>query len=265
MSERDRAAVDVDAVLVDAEHPDRRDHDRRERLVDLPQVDLARLEAGLRERRARRQRRRAREVGEVVGGLRASRRSSRAAPCRWRCAHSSLATTIAPAPSLTPGELPAVWVPSLTKIAGSLASASSVVSRRGASSMLDDRLALARGDRHGDDLLRQRPVVDRGDRPLVRAQRPAVHVGARDLELGRDLGRLGRHVLARSRRSRGRRGASRRAASRRPSAARSARPPAGTARSTSTPSRRPARPRRRRRGSRCRAARPRAAPTRRPC
>src|SRR6516165_9194951 len=32
VSERDGAAVDVDPLLVDAEHPDRRDHDRRERL-----------------------------------------------------------------------------------------------------------------------------------------------------------------------------------------------------------------------------------------
>ncbi len=49
-------------------------------------------------------------------------------------AHSSEATTIAPAPSLTPGALPAVWVPSLVKMGGSLASASSEASRRGASS-----------------------------------------------------------------------------------------------------------------------------------
>src|SRR5579871_839934 len=51
VAERDGAAVDVDALLVDAEHPDRRDHDRCERLVDLPQVDVGGVDAGLRERR----------------------------------------------------------------------------------------------------------------------------------------------------------------------------------------------------------------------
>ena len=49
-------------------------------------------------------------------------------------AHSSLAKTSAPAPSFTPGALPAVCVPSLWNAPGSLASDSSVVSRRGASS-----------------------------------------------------------------------------------------------------------------------------------
>ena len=49
-------------------------------------------------------------------------------------AHSSEATTIAPAPSLTPGELPAVCEPSLLTRPGSLASDSSVLPRRGASS-----------------------------------------------------------------------------------------------------------------------------------
>src|SRR5438445_1169805 len=50
VAERDGAAVDVDAVLVDAEHADRVERDRRERLVDLPHVDVARLQAGLLER-----------------------------------------------------------------------------------------------------------------------------------------------------------------------------------------------------------------------
>src|SRR6185312_6491267 len=39
--EGDGAAVDVDPVLVDAEHPDRVERDGCERLVDLPQVDVA--------------------------------------------------------------------------------------------------------------------------------------------------------------------------------------------------------------------------------
>src|SRR6185312_13631782 len=44
---------------------------------------------------------------------------------------------------------------------------------------LDDRLALAALDRDGRDLLGQAPVVRGGDRALVRAEGPAVHVGAR--------------------------------------------------------------------------------------
>ena len=61
---------------------------------------------------------------------------------------------------------------------------------------LDDGVALAALDRHGDHLLGQPAVVGRGDHALVRAQRPAVHVGARHLELVADLGRLDEHLLA---------------------------------------------------------------------
>src|ERR1700759_2316845 len=44
------AAVDVDALLVDAEHADRVERDRGKRLVDLPQVDVTWLQACLLER-----------------------------------------------------------------------------------------------------------------------------------------------------------------------------------------------------------------------
>jgi hypothetical protein len=40
MAERDRPAVDVDALLVDAEHADRVERDGGDRLVDLPQISL---------------------------------------------------------------------------------------------------------------------------------------------------------------------------------------------------------------------------------
>ena len=70
VAERDRAAVDVDLVLVDAEHPDRVDRDRRERLVDLPEVDVVGRQAGLLERLLRRRGGRPGEVGEVVGDRR---------------------------------------------------------------------------------------------------------------------------------------------------------------------------------------------------
>ena len=90
-----------------------------------------------------------------------------------------------------------MWEPSLTKIGGSLASVSSVVSRRGASSCSTTTSPLRAGNRHRDDLLaRCRPSSIAATAQLVRADRPAVHVRARDLELGGDLGRLLRHVLA---------------------------------------------------------------------
>src|SRR3954468_4250709 len=40
MAQGDRSAVDVDLVLVDSEHAHRVDRDRRERLVDLPEVHV---------------------------------------------------------------------------------------------------------------------------------------------------------------------------------------------------------------------------------
>src|SRR5918996_3830762 len=47
VAERDRAAVHVHLRLVDAEHAHRVERHRRERLVDLEQVDLADRQAGL--------------------------------------------------------------------------------------------------------------------------------------------------------------------------------------------------------------------------
>src|SRR5881275_2772315 len=46
MAESDRATVDVDLLRVDAEHPRRVNGDRRERLVDLDQVEVAGVEPG---------------------------------------------------------------------------------------------------------------------------------------------------------------------------------------------------------------------------
>src|SRR3954471_16241457 len=75
VADGDGAAVDVDPLLVDAEHADRVQRHGRERLVDLPQVDVAGLQAGLLERQLRRVGGRAGEVGEFVGhgGLRDDR------------------------------------------------------------------------------------------------------------------------------------------------------------------------------------------------
>ncbi len=86
--------------------------------------------------------------------------------------------------------------PSLPTRPGSAASFSSDVSRRGTLVDLDDGVALLAldGDRH--DLLGQAPLVGRLQRELVRAQRPAVEVGARDLQLVGDGGGLDEHLLA---------------------------------------------------------------------
>src|SRR3954454_12928025 len=53
VAERDRAAVDVDALEVDAEIGSGGQHDAREGLVDLPQRDVGRLEPVLCEQLAR--------------------------------------------------------------------------------------------------------------------------------------------------------------------------------------------------------------------
>ena len=195
MAERDRAAVDVDLVLVDAEHPHRVERDRGEGLVDLPEVDVLGRLADLLQRL----------LGRVA---RASSpgRGSRRRRCRRRarvasgslpfaCAHSSEATTTAAAPSLTPGALPAVWVASSPPIAFSLASVST--RRVGADRLvgLDHGLGLARLDRDADDLLGQAALVGRLGGELVRALGEAVHVGAGDLELVGDLARLVDHLL----------------------------------------------------------------------
>src|SRR5450755_2291847 len=66
VAEGDRAAVDVHAVLVDPQHADRVQGDRGEGLVDLPNVDVLRLQAGLLQGLLRGARGRRREVGEVV-------------------------------------------------------------------------------------------------------------------------------------------------------------------------------------------------------
>ena len=199
VTEGDRAAVDVDPVLVDPEHPDRVQRDRGERLVDLPQVDVLGLQAGL-----------ARAPSRPPWPASAPGRRSRRRPAAWativasadlplRLAHSSLASTSAPPPSLTPGELPAVWEPSLMKIGGQLGQR--LEARVAARCLvdLDHRVALLALDRHRHDLLGQPALVGRLDRELVRAQRPAVHVGPRQLELGGHLAGLLGHVLARER------------------------------------------------------------------
>jgi hypothetical protein len=107
VAERDRAAVDVDALGVDLEVRGWSAAARGEGLVDLPQVDVASPSC----RRARGPLRRGRGRREHDDGLGARRRHradarARRAPCAFTT--SSLASSTAQAPSTMPLELPAV-------------------------------------------------------------------------------------------------------------------------------------------------------------
>src|SRR6478672_4219498 len=70
------------------------------------------------------------------------------------------------------------------------------VAARGLVDLDDGLLALAALDGHRDELVGHAAVVGGGDRALVRAQRPLVEVGPRELELVADLGRLVVHLAA---------------------------------------------------------------------
>ncbi len=61
---------------------------------------------------------------------------------------------------------------------------------------LDGRVPLTAFDRDRDDLFGQTALVGGLQSQLVRAQRPAVEIGARQLELIADLGGLDEHLLA---------------------------------------------------------------------
>ena len=129
--------------------------------IDLP-GRLERHRAGVR--------RRAREVREVVGdvALREDRRQRLEAALA--AANSSEQTITQLAPSLTPGALPAVVVPSGSNTGFSAASFSTVVSRR---------TALVGGDvADGHDLVVEAAGVLRGRGTLVRPRAPT-HPAAR--------------------------------------------------------------------------------------
>ena len=192
----DRAAVHVDLVLVHSQHAQRVDGHRGERLVDLEQVDVVDRQAGLLERLLGGVGGGAGQVGEVVGHRGLRRRSWPAAVLPLAFAHSSLDSTSAPAPSFTPGALPAVCEPSLPVRPGSLASDSSEEPRARRLVDLDHGVALLRADRDRGDLLGQAAVVGGGDGAVVALEGELVHVRARDLELVADLGGLHEHLLA---------------------------------------------------------------------
>ena len=191
MAERDRASVHVHDRLVDAEHPGRVARDGRERLVDLDRLTSAvvgRPPPG-----------RALPPWRVFARGRRSRPRPSRARGSWRGsrdraarAYSSEQTTTHEAPSLTPGALPAVVVPSGSKTGFSAASCSGEVSRR----MLSSRSSSPAGTISSANLPASSAAAARGVGPC----RPGVLGLAGDAELARDARRLHDHVIAVERR-----------------------------------------------------------------
>ena len=112
------------------------------------------------------------------------------------CASSAVMSTRAAAPSLMPEALPAVTVPSFEKAGRSLATASSVVPAPDILVLIDDDVALAARDRHGDDLVLEAPCLLRGLRLVLRSDRELVLVLALELPALRDVLGRGAHVVA---------------------------------------------------------------------
>ena len=133
VAERDRAAVDVGPLAVEAELLLDGEVLRRERLVDLDEIDVADLEPRAVQRAADRRRRADAHDLRIAAGD-APLRERRAASSRTCWPASFEQTTSAAAPSQMPDALPAVTTPSFLKTGGSLASVSSVVCGRGCSS-----------------------------------------------------------------------------------------------------------------------------------
>ena len=155
MAEGGGAAVDVDLVVGDAEVAHRDHRDAGEGLVDLEEVDLAGVPAGLRERLGDRADRGGGELGRLVGvgGVAHDRGATGLRPSLsatlWRV------RTSAAAPSEIDEALAAVIVPSLAK-AGFSVGIFAGVALGGLLVGVDDRVgALAAGDLDRDDLPRR--------------------------------------------------------------------------------------------------------------
>ena len=177
VAERDGAAVDVEAVLVDAELARAGEDLSGERLVDLDQVDLIEGEAGGVEGAA----------DGRTGPIPMNAGSTPATPWAtmrasgWassRPAAASVADDDAGGAVVERRGVAAVTVPPSRNAGRSAASLSSVVSSRGPSSRVDHGLLAALRGRDRDHLLGEPALALRRDRPLVAAQREGVLVGA---------------------------------------------------------------------------------------
>ncbi len=152
---------------IDAELAHDGDRLHRERLVDLEEVDVLQRPADLRRDLAHGFDRRHQHHLRREAARRLRRRCARAASCRARAPSSADMTTSAAAPSLTPGALPAVTLPSFLNAGFSAASASAVVSSRMASSRsTTSGVALLLRDADRQDLVRE-PALARRVRRLA--------------------------------------------------------------------------------------------------
>src|SRR4051794_39334392 len=134
MAVRHGAAFDIDDVLRQAKLLRHRQRHRREGFVDLDAFDVGKLPAGAFQRLAHGRHRAEPEQAGLDGRNAISHEPGRGFDRRVS-AKARLATTIAAAPLLRPGALPAVIVPVSRKAGRSLVSTSTVVSGRGASSV----------------------------------------------------------------------------------------------------------------------------------
>ena len=165
VTERDAAAVHVELLPRDAEVLRRRDDLRRERLVDLDEVDVVHRQPGAGERLARRADR------AEPHDLRVQRRDpARHDASEWRDPElarpgSSSSRRPPTAPSLSGHALPAVTVPSGRNTGLSWRASRPSCRRRGPSSLLHHR---AVGQRDRDDLALEEAVLLRLDRALLR-------------------------------------------------------------------------------------------------
>ena len=190
VAERDRAAVDVDALLVGAEQraSSAAATEANASLISTRATSSIVLPGA---RRAR-----PRPPSPACGRGRRTRRrrspgrgSSRAARSRAARAHSSLATSTQEAPSLTPGALPAVVVPS--RVEDRLQRGELL--ERGVAAR---RLVERRARRPATISSAKRPASIAATARAVRAVGPGVLLLARDAELARDERGLLDHVPA---------------------------------------------------------------------
>ena len=191
MSQRDRAAVDVDFRGIELELADDGQRLRGEGFVQLDEVEVV-------ERRGPRAATALRIastgpmpmiIGSTPAVQYARMRASGLRPSS--CAFFAVAITSAAAPSLMPDALPAVTEPSLTNAGRSAASVSAVVPARGYSSFVDlQRRSFALRHVYRHDLPIEDARVDRVRRSPLALGCERVLVGARDaVALARSLRR----------------------------------------------------------------------------